>query len=274
MIRSLFLLILIFLPCHIAAQDLRPPLPEEERLTYRILWNGVLVVGKSVLTLERHGGEYFLEMEARSVNPVDLFFTVRDRFFSRINAKLTSFIFYEKRVREGGYKRHDVIHYDEKENLLTYIKNGKLKKRIKLSPPIFDPFSVLYVYRFTCDEAEACKIRTTDGKHVEEVEVVPLGVEKVKVAAGNFETVKVEPRWKKMRGVFKRKKGGHIFVWFTRDSKKLPVKVEAHIFLGKIVGELTGVIYARQRAEKGFNTFTKGVTPVYLPLLLSSTCTR
>jgi len=215
--------------------------PYQERLMYRILFNGFFLVGKATIAFETKKDLYYLKMEAKSVNPVDVFFKVRDRFISKVAQDFKCFIFYEKRIREGGYKRHDIIHYNKK--TLTYIKNGKLKKKLKIPPPLFDPFSILYAYRFTCKKDSICKIKATDGKKIEEVEVVPIKTEKIKIAAGVFEAIKVEPKWKKMKGVFRKKKKGHIYIWFTNDEKSIPLKVEASIFIGKIVGELVEFDY-------------------------------
>ncbi len=216
-------------------------IPRKEILTYRISWNRLIGIAKASIVMKRNQDVITIEMKARTVNPVDTFFPVRDRFFSSTTPDLSSFLRYEKRLKEGHYHRHDQIIYNPTTHKLIYYKNGKLKKEKTVPPPLYDPCSILYAYRFRCpDKKGACSLPSTDGKRVEKVQVVPLGEEKVTVPAGTFDTLKVEPRWRKMNGVFRKKKGGHVYVWLTRDRLRIPIKVEVDIFLGKVVGELTG----------------------------------
>ena len=216
-------------------------IPRKEVFTYRISWNRLIGIAKASITMERGEEVLTIKMKAKTVNPVDTFFSVRDYFFSSTTPDLSSFLKYEKRLKEGHYHRHDEIIYNPSTGKLVYYKNGKLKKEKEVTPPLYDPCSILYAYRFRCPlDKGNCTLPSTDGKRVEKVQVVPLLNEKVKVPSGTFDTFKVEPRWSKMNGVFRKKKGGHVYVWFTKDQRRIPVKVEVDIFLGKVVGELTG----------------------------------
>jgi len=216
-------------------------IPQREILTYRISWNKLIGIAKASITMEKGEEVLTIKMKAKTVDPIDTFFSVRDYFFSSTTSDLSSFLRYEKRLKEGRYRRRDEVIYSPSTGELIYRKNGKLKSQKTVPPPLYDPCSILYAFRFRCSkESASCTIPSTDGKRVERIRVVPLAEETVKVPAGTFETIKVEPRWKKMKGVFRKKKGGHIYVWFTKDQRRIPVKVEVDIFLGKVVGELTG----------------------------------
>ncbi len=230
------LILLLFTPALHAAE-----IPRKEVFTYRISWNRLIGIAKASITMKREKDVVTIEMKAKTLNPVDTFFSVRDYFFSSTTPDISSFLKYEKRLHEGHYRRHDEIIYNPTTGRLVYYKNGKLKKEKTVPPPLYDPCSILYAYRFRCPpDKKTCSLPSTDGKRVEDVQVVSLDQEKVKVPAGTFQTFKVEPRWRKMHGVFRKKKGGHVYVWFTRDKNRIPVKVEVDIFLGKVVGELTG----------------------------------
>jgi len=235
-VTRLILSILLLYPLTLKAGAL----PKKELFSYKIKWNGVLLVGKSSLSMKKKGDKLTFEIKAKTVAPVDTFFSVRDRFYASAPSDLSSFLFFEKRLQEGRYRRHDVIKYNPSTGELIYSKNGKIKNRDKIPPPIFDPFSILFAYRFHCSPKKICHIPVTDGRHKEMLEVLPLTQEKVKVPAGTFITTKVEPRWNKMKGIFKKKKKGHVYIWFSNDDLRIPIKVEADIFLGKVVGELTG----------------------------------
>jgi len=232
----LLVVVILLFPGYLGAVEI----PQKETFTYRITWNGVMPVGEASLTMCREEGILAMEIKARTIDPVDTFFSVRDRFFSSAPEDLSAFLHYEKKLREGKYRRYDVITYNPSTGLITYTKNGKKKAQWTHLPPLYDPFSILFAYRFLCPLEETCHLTATDGKHLEVVAVVPIKEEEVKVAGKTFLTEKVEPRWKHMKGIFKKKKKGHIYVWFTKDKRRIPVKVEADIFLGKVKGTLKG----------------------------------
>ncbi len=230
----IFFLFLWFVPTVLIAAE-----PSSfEHLEYRLSWNRILSVGRGSLEMENDGATYVLTMTARSVKPIDFFFKIRDWFRCRVSGNFTSFISYEKKVREGRYRRHDQVFYDQQTGKVVYVKNGKTEEEKKISPPLYDPFSVLYAYRYTCSLDKPCELLATDGKHLDQVTIVPQKKETVKVPAGKFDCCKVEPVWKRMQGVFRTRKGGYIHIWFTDDEKRIPVKMEAKIFLGKVVAEL------------------------------------
>ncbi len=230
------IIIMLLFPVYLRAGEI----PREEAFTYRITWNKMMPVGEASLTMHRGEEVLSMEIKAKTIAPVDTFFSVRDRFFASAPKNLSAFLHYEKKLHEGKYRRHDIITYNPSTGLITYTKNGKKKTQWTHPPPLYDPFSILFAYRFLCSLDKTCHLPTTDGKHTEEIEVVPIKQEEVKVAGKTFTTEKVEPRWKRMKGIFKKKKKGHIYIWFTKDQQRIPVKVEADIFLGKIVGTLKG----------------------------------
>lgn len=214
-------------------------IPSYERLDYNISWENILRVGTGKITLKRNNNSYLLEMTARSAKFFDLFFKVRDHFRSIVPLDFSSFRLFEKRIREGRYRRHDHITYDPEHGLVTYTKNGEPMPQLSIKPPVFDPFSILFAYRFTCSKDANCTLTATDGKHVDEVRVKLIKREKIKVKAGTFSTIKVQPVWRRMQGVFRKKKGGHVYIWLEAHPPYRPLKIEADIFLGKVVAELS-----------------------------------
>ncbi|OCC14346.1 ATP-dependent exoDNAse (exonuclease V) alpha subunit - helicase superfamily I member [Dissulfuribacter thermophilus] len=213
--------------------------PEFERLKYRISWQGLLKVGEGTISLQHKTKSYLLEMTAKSIRAFDLFFKVRDYFKSVVPEDFSSFSIYEKRIREGRYKRHDLVYYSPQEEKVTYKKNSEPMPELHASPPVFDPFSILFAYRFTCDKNhESCTLSATDGKHLDKVIIKKIKREKLEVPFGSFDSIKVQPIWERMHGVFRKKKGGHIYVWFDSRPPFIPLKMEAEIFIGKVVAVL------------------------------------
>lgn len=239
----LLILISLFIPSILNASTTTKTItspPDFERLKYRISWQGLLKVGEGTISLQHSAKSYVLEMTAKSIRAFDLFFKVRDYFKSVLPEDFSSFSIYEKKIREGHYKRHDLVFYSPQTGKVTYIKNSEAMPELHASPPVFDPFSILFAYRFICDKYnEACTLSATDGKHLDKVIIKTIKREKLKVPFGSFDSIKVQPVWERMHGVFRKKKGGHVYVWFDSRPPFIPLKMEAEIFIGKVVAVLT-----------------------------------
>jgi hypothetical protein len=71
------------------------------------------------------------------------------------------------------------------------------------------------------------------------VTVKILKREEIKVKAGTFKTIKVQPLIKH-NDVFKNK--GDIFIWLTDDDNKLPVLIKTEVKIGHVKAEATNLI--------------------------------
>ena len=68
------------------------------------------------------------------------------------------------------------------------------------------------------------------------LKVTVLGKKKVKVKAGEFNCIVVEPQFSG-EGIF-ISKGKSLKVWLTDDERRLPVKMAAEVFIGSVTAEL------------------------------------
>jgi hypothetical protein len=102
-----------------------------------------------------------------------------------------------------------------------------------------DVFSAFY-YARTQDYSgkrigEKVKLENFYNDRTYPLEVKYLGEQVVKVKAGKFKCVILEPLIVE-GGLFKAK--GRFFLWVTNDDKKIPVKMMAEIPIGNVTGEL------------------------------------
>jgi len=58
-----------------------------------------------------------------------------------------------------------------------------------------------------------------------------LRKERVKVLAGSFDCILVQPHLK-FEGIFQQK--GEVFIWITDDARRIPVKIQSKIAIGAI----------------------------------------
>lgn len=218
-----------------------------EELQFDISWS-FITAGKAQLNsskiVEANGQKmYLLEAYAQSYPVIDAVFKVRDINMSWIAEDLKRSTGYWQSVKEGSYARDEWLIFDYKTNTYTIHKKDK-RGNIEHKPHTFegsavvDMLSSLYfvrnqelplkgeVYFDIVNRAEQYPLK-----------VVVLGKEKVKVKAGKFNCIVVEPMISG-EGIFVSK-GKSLKVWLTDDEYKMPVKMAVEVFIGSVKAELT-----------------------------------
>jgi len=193
---------------------------------------------------------YRIVSTAKSAKGVDLFYKVRDSVESIID---TTGIFswqFRKQLREGGYKfdldvNYDQIHgralietirYHDKEPLMV-------KKRETFELPIpeyaIDVLGAFYFVRTQyLETGMPIDMINHDNKKIYDLRVYIQRKERVKVGAGEFDCIMVEPQLKG-DAVFQQK--GKLWVWLTDDELKIPVKMKSKAFIGSITSNLVKI---------------------------------
>lgn len=217
-----------------------------EKLTFSLMWSN-FPAGEAkleVLPIETVNGEQALHfvMTARTNSFADAFYKVRNRIDAYTDVRMTRSLLYRSKQREGGYRRDSLIEFDWQKQEARYSKSGKPKQPISISLGTLDPLSALYYVRLNeLREGAVISRPVTDGsKHVTGTLRV-IKKETITVAAGTFETYKVQPETRDIGGVFKQSKHSKLYVWLTADDRKMPVKVKSKVAVGSFVGELVSV---------------------------------
>ena len=109
---------------------------------------------------------------------------------------------------------------------------------IPLEPETFDIYSSFYYVRHQpLEPGRSLYINVLDGKKLQRIEIRVLRRERIKVPAGEFDTLVIEPMVKP-EGVFEGKRGAYI--WLTDDERRIPVKAQTKVRLGSVTAVLTG----------------------------------
>ena len=207
-----------------------------EKLTFSIDY-GPINAGMATISLTdtvnyRNRKCYKIVSEAFSSKSFSMFFKVEDKMESLMNSRGIFSWRIDKNINEGRYHRNETYELDYLNNV-AYSKNDS----VKLTHIVQDALSSLFYIR-----TQPLKIGTSfmlphfDNGKFYELEIRIVKREKIKVKAGIFDTILVEPLLSSV-GVFKH--GGHIKVWLTNDEKKMPVKMTTKIKLGSIgLGEI------------------------------------
>ena len=176
---------------------------------------------------------YQIVTRAESNKLFSTFFKVDDRVESIMDAiGLFSWRF-DKRLHEGNYRSHRQYEFDQKNHTVAYKGDT-----IEVPPYVQDALSVLYYVR-TLDLKVGNSYfvdNFTDGRQMP-LEVKVLRRERVKVPAGTFDCVVVEPLVNAV-GVFKHE--GRLQVYLTDDRMKMPVLMKSKVIVGSITAEMTG----------------------------------
>lgn len=213
-----------------------------ERLSLQITWGfipaGVVVL--EVLPIEKIDGieSYHFVMTARTSSFVDYFYKVRDRIDAYTDTAMNHSLLYKK-LKKGKRKKNIVVEFNWKDQTAQYSKFDKKRRPISILPGSFDPLSVFYAFRLH-DLEENMEIThpVTDGKKCVMGRAKIIKREKIKVAAGIYDTYLVEPEIEHIGGVFEKSKDARLQVWVTADRRRIPVKVKSKVIVGSFVAEL------------------------------------
>ena len=222
------------------------PFREGEDFVYRIHW-GAVTGGYSTLSVQNIDylegrPAYHLVSEAHSTGFVDTFYHVEDRNEAWLDTQGPRSLRYEKKIREGKYRVHEVVTLDqtlhqfhEKEYRLD--KDTFEEKNGQIPPNVLDVLGSLYYMRsLPLEVGKSYTIDVHSGDKTWPLVVKVKKHERVKVKAGKFDCLLVEPELRD-RGIFIAK-GKKLEVWLTTDERHMPVKMRAEIFIGHVSAEL------------------------------------
>ncbi|MBI5246153.1 MAG: DUF3108 domain-containing protein [Elusimicrobia bacterium] len=221
------------------------PLPAfPEKLVFDMSW-GLLSVGEATLGVDKivmFNGRpaYHIVSEARSNSFCDTFYVVRDINESWLDARTLTSLGYSKKVREGHFFRDDWVLYDRDAG--TFVnrrtsKDGRFNVRVGTIPAqVQDILSSIYYTRAQSlpDGGEVrVDVNTPDNWPLI---IKVMKRERVKVGAGRFDAVQVEPGMAR-EGIFVQK-GKRLRLWFSDDAKKTMLMMKAEVFFGNVTASL------------------------------------
>jgi len=211
-----------------------------EKLEYKIGYKfinagtGSFIIGKDPIT--RYGRKaYDINFEVKSLASLEWIFKVRDRYSTILDVASIIPWEFEQHIREGNFRRDFKAKFDQIEN-----KAFADNKTYNIPENTHDIVSAFYYVRtlnlksMKKDSVIMLKNFFKDSTYNLGVKI--LGRETVKVEAGTFKTVVIQPLVQE-GGLFKS--DGKIVIWLTDDERKIPVKVGTKIAIGFVGAELT-----------------------------------
>lgn len=219
-----------------------------ERLVFEITY-GFITAGTAIMEVAPNlvninGREaYNISVSVNSTETFDWVYKVRDRYVSIVDkAGLFPWRF-EQVIREGNYSRDFEAIFDQENNIVRAYTGEHEPKNFEgeyeVPEYVQDALSAFY-YSRTLDFSnknvgDKIQLQNFYKDNTFPLDVKYLGRETIKVKAGEFRTIKVEPLVLE-GGLFKSE--GELIVWLTDDERKMPVKVKTKVVVGSMDIEL------------------------------------
>ncbi len=226
-----------------AAQAVARQVPE--KLLYSLSWLGI-TVGTATQEISDDGDSRRIVSHARSNEWLSAFYPVDDRIESRLLNKGVSFPgesrTYHMLFKEGNRTRDREITFDQASRKASFWDriSGE-KAEVPIAENTYDIYASFYFIRYQpLEVGKSLYLNLLDGKKLRRIEVKVLRREKVKVPAGEFDTIVVKPMVPS-EGVFEGKGGA--LIWLTDDLRRIPVKTQTKVRVGSVTAVLTGGTY-------------------------------
>ena len=214
---------------------IRVPFGPGERLDFVIKWKFITAGRATIEMVEDSTDSTALRIRTRAFSTgfVDVFFKVRDSLSSVIDRRTFWPRRFEKHLREGSFRADSVYEFDQERRLVHSDGNT-----VTCSTRVHDILSVLYRARtMPMTIGESFSIDVYEGGVLYGLEVSVLRRETIRVEAGEFDCLVVEPHMKS-DAIFKQK--GRLWIWLTDDWRRIPVLMKSAVLVGSIDAELRG----------------------------------
>ena len=174
---------------------------------------------------------YILSTSIKTNSFLDKFYEVRDEITAWLNPESLSLLKTIQNIREGSYHRdHEAI--IQGDSLALWDEQSR-----KLPGKVYEPVAFIYYLRSqNLQLGDSYQFYSYSRKKIREVVVHITGSETVKVAAGTFSCLKVEPVSNDGKPLLKN--NGEMRVWLSDDNLKLPIKIEMKTNIGNMIMKL------------------------------------
>lgn len=229
----------------ISAQQQLPHLKEPsfqagEELSYRLRYGfisaatGTLKVEDSKIRFSSPHS-FHLSARGRTSSAFSVFFTVDNIYNSYIDSRTFLPHYYTERIREGSYRREDIVRFNHR----TKTVRGEKGTFQSPSEQTFDLLSAYYFARNLdlsgVREGQSFSLTYFLNDEIATLGIKYVGVETIQTSLGKLECLKFSPEIKPGR-IFR--KDSALYLWVTNDGNRIPVKAQVEILVGSVTLEL------------------------------------
>lgn len=222
-----------------------------EVLTYKVHY-GFINAASATMTIgeELHqinGRDcYKIEVFGRSVGMFDLFLRIRDTWGTYLDSSAMVTRKFYRKIEEGKYRKHEIVEFDQDENLAR-VRTWDKRKKLWKPEEVFDTphyvqdlvsgYYYLRTFDFsTIEEGETFKIAAFFDDEVYDFSIRFDGREVIKTKLGKIKSLKLTPLMPENE-LFDGENS--IRVWLSDDVNKVPLKIKAEMFVGAVEVDIT-----------------------------------
>ncbi|MBA3014450.1 MAG: DUF3108 domain-containing protein, partial [Desulfobulbaceae bacterium] len=219
------------------------PFQKGEKLSYLISWS-FIPAGRATLEIAHQqdgdpaGAGYHFIMTAHTLPAIALIYPYQERVDSYTTGDLRHSLKYKK-MQESRHTRDIVVRFNWTTNTAQYSNFGQTENPISVPAETLDPLSALYYIRsqqlsppFTVEHP------VTDGKKLSLGKAKFLNKESITIRGKTYQTIKIEPDLRDVKGVFEKSPGASMYIWLTDDSRQILVKLKSKVVVGSFIAEL------------------------------------
>ena len=214
------------------------PFDTGERLTYDVRFGGIKVgTGRMevVGTQDIRGREsWHTRFTVKGGIP---FYKVNDRLESWIDTRTFESLRFVQDLQEGSRDRERF--YEIYPERATYSEKGEVEHAPSVDDPLDDAAFLYFVRTIPLEVGKTYEFNRYFRPDRNPVMIRVLRKERVKVPAGTYETVVIQPVIKS-KGIFSEK--GHAEMWLTDDARRLLVQMKTDLSIGSLNLYLRGYV--------------------------------
>lgn len=207
-----------------------------EKMKFNIYWMGIYA-GSATVFVKGDSESIKISSEVNSASFISNFYYVHDKAESIItNGRPKYFRLIQI---EGKYRGDKEVKFNYDSGEIVFINHIKNKMSVHkgINKVFMDVLSGFFYLRTNqIDKNNPVFIDIFDSDKFATVEIKVLKEEVIETSEGKeIKALLIKPELT-TEGLFKRK--GDIFIWISNDDKKIPLKIETKVSVGKITAEL------------------------------------
>lgn len=222
---------------------------QPEELKYNVMFRWGLLnkkAGSAVLKLNYGPNSYMTQLTAASEPWADKIYRVRDTLNGSMDYGNMMPIYYEKIANEGADRKYETVTYDyTKEPVITayctrhITKKGKFygedSRTLTSEGRVVDMLTSFYYMRSLpyehWEKNHSDKLTIFSGKQKETLTIKYCGLEKIDYNGTHIETYHIKFSFTTKGGT---KSSDDMDAWISADEKRLPIRLEGKLPVGKI----------------------------------------
>ena len=209
-----------------------------EKLVYDVSFKGINA-GSAFISIQNQvldfNQVYFMQAGFQTSGFVNRFYKINNIMNIWMNKNDFTFLKVENKINEKNYKKKFISIANYKDSLITF-----KKKYIKINSKIYNPFSIVYLLRsLNLKLGDILPLTSFSNGKMKNLRIKINKEEFISTPFGSFNCMQTIPVSSTNKELFKN--SGQMRIWFTKDSLKIPIKIEQKLRFGTITLKLNEI---------------------------------